>query len=265
MRISRNLGWLLVPLIASSGFAAPASLERIFKENKIKEAWMHTGQIPPLDMVHTIDKAKTMKSYLPRCKGSGSIRVPYVYTKEYRLSRSDNKKFGKILRSLRKYRDVRKAVAAGYLLGTDYENGAGIPFANPDLIIRKKVNWTKPTILFYVKTRKKQSYRLVSAAYYAAGAKPTARFDAAPRRKSDKPEPQWRPFDGVCLTIEKNQAVYTIPKNGAAECPGGKFMKKGWMLHLALPVFNPSGLFAPQNPIADYLDLRERKYRFCYE
>ncbi|MFH2204778.1 MAG: hypothetical protein ABIJ96_16815 [Elusimicrobiota bacterium] len=253
MQITRYFGWLLIPALAVSSLAAQTD----------EEALLHTGQIPPLDMVHSLDQAKTLSSYLPRCKGS-AMRPPYVYTTEYQLSKKDNKEIGRILAALNKFADVSKARAAGYLLGTDFENGMGIPFLNQERIIRGEVDWTRPTILYYIKSRKEPKYSLISAGYYAAGEKPAAGFDAYRKKKTKTPELQWRPFNGACLHVEGGQAGYTLPKDGAAGCKG-TFLEKGWLLQLGLPFYNPSGLFAQQNPIADYLDLREREFRFCYE
>ena len=268
--LRRGAGPILTATALASaipGTAARAGrpdLDKVFKDNKVSEDLLHAREIPVVKDLAGAERPGGLRRFLPSCEGPAAPYMPSAYAKEYVMPRTDADDMQGILRSIRKYSDVGKALDEGYRVSEEYETGVGVPFANPKFAKAGKADWSRPALLFYVKARGRQDYRLVGTAYIAAGAGPPAGFHVA-KASTKKILRQWRPWNGLCFKTSKGRVVYSDSEDGAAACEDGVYFKNAWVMHVWLPLFNPKGLFTPRNPIVDYLDLSQKPFSFCHD
>lgn len=226
------------------------------------ELLLHARSIPSLKDLARVDEAPAVDPFIPGCASKDKLSVPLKYEELYRIPSKDMQKLQGMLAVAQKYSDRSKALADRYLPVDMYEDGYGLGLARPDLFTDRKYDLKKPDLLFYIKRRGQEEYRLVGMAFVAGPAQPPKDF-LVTRKNSKELMKLWRPWDGICFTTKKGILSYHDAEDGKADCAGGTFIQKAWVMHVWLPLYNPLGLFTPRNPVVDHYDLNDKQFPFC--
>ncbi|WP_030443335.1 hypothetical protein [Actinoplanes subtropicus] len=134
-----------------------------------------------------------------------------------------------LLDATRRFRDVRRAITAGYLPTRDCMPGMGFHYVNPALAGDPNIDPTRPEVLVYTAAGGKA--RLAALEYFRADADQNLETD------QDRPTLFGHPFNG--------------PMPGHPLPPGRPPMPIHYDLHVWLYQNNPSGEFATTNPQVD--------------
>jgi hypothetical protein len=129
----------------------------------------------------------------------------------------------KVRQATARYRDVKKALADGFVATKDCEEGMGFHYIHPRRATDRKVDVTKPEFLLYGPKRG-GGVELLGVEYYVADSD-----DAVATRDRDLPRPLGRAFDGPMPGHVPGMPVHND-------------------LHVWLFVKNPKGRFTPNNP-----------------
>ncbi|MFC7274482.1 hypothetical protein ACFQS1_10865 [Paractinoplanes rhizophilus] len=132
-----------------------------------------------------------------------------------------------LLDATRRFRDVRRAIRAGYLPTKDCVPGMGFHYVKPALAADNNIDPVLPEILVY-NLDAHGKLRLSALEYFRADADQRLRTD------QDRPTLFGRPFNG--------------PMNGHPVPPGQPPMPVHYDLHVWLYQHNPSGELATTNP-----------------
>jgi len=139
------------------------------------------------------------------------------------------KDLARVRKATKKYHDVNKAIADGYMptpvcTSVPGVGGMGYHYVNPSLAMDPEIKLTKPEILLYADTG--EGLKLVGVEYFYGIGAPDSPIPTPP-----PPAPVLfdRPFDGPMLGHE----------------PG---MPPHYDLHVWVWRANPDGMFAPFNP-----------------
>jgi hypothetical protein len=132
-----------------------------------------------------------------------------------------------LLAATRRFRDVKRAVAAGYLPTKDCVPGMGFHYTKPALAGDVNIDPTLPDILVYTPAAG-GSVRLGALEYFRADA------DGNLKTAEDRPTLFGHPFDG--------------PMAGHPMPPGQPPMPVHYDLHVWLYQTNPSGELKSENP-----------------
>lgn len=135
-----------------------------------------------------------------------------------------------LLEATHRFRDVKEAIAAGYLPTKDCVPGMGLHYANPALAGDPNIDPTRPEMLVYTRTRG-GAVRLAALEYFRADTDQNLKTD------TDRPTLLGHPFDGP-------MAGHPLP-------PGQPPMPVHYDLHVWLYQTNPSGELAATNPEVD--------------
>jgi hypothetical protein len=135
-----------------------------------------------------------------------------------------------ILDATRRFRDVRKAVEAGYLPTKDCTPGMGFHYVKPALAGDTNVDPTLPEILVYTPAAD-ETVRLAALEYFRADADQNLKTD------EDRPTLFGHPFNGP-------MAGHPLP-------PGQPPMPVHYDLHVWLYQTNRSGELSTDNPEVD--------------
>jgi hypothetical protein len=125
-----------------------------------------------------------------------------------------------------RFRDVKKAIAAGYLPTDHCVPGMGWHFVNPKLAADPAIDPVWPEVLLYTPGRN-SAPRLVGLEYFKADA------DGDLKTDTDRPTLFGHPFDG--------------PMNGHEVPPGTPPMPVHYDLHVWLYLTNPAGQLTSEN------------------
>ncbi|GAA4602822.1 hypothetical protein BJY16_004383 [Actinoplanes octamycinicus] len=126
-----------------------------------------------------------------------------------------------------RFRDVRKAIKAGYLPTEDCVPGMGLHYANPARTSATRIDPAKPPILLYA-LDKHGKPQLTGLEYFHPDA------DGDLHTDRDRPNLFGHPFDG--------------PMEGHHVPPGAPPMPVHYDLHVWLYLQNPNGELATLNP-----------------
>jgi hypothetical protein len=132
-----------------------------------------------------------------------------------------------LLDATRRFRDVKRAVEAGYLPTKDCVPGMGFHYAHPARTPDGKIDPSKPEIILYVPSRH-GSLRLAGLEYFRPDA------DGDLRTDRDRPTLFGHGFNG--------------PMTGHPVPPGAPLMPVHYDLHVWLYEPNPAGDLATENP-----------------
>jgi hypothetical protein len=132
-----------------------------------------------------------------------------------------------LLEATHEFRDVERAVAAGYQPTAECAPGMGYHYGHPALVNDTNIDPTKPEILVYAPNRD-GALRLVALEYFRADA------DGDKATAEDRPTLFGHPFDG--------------PMDGHPVPPGAPPMPVHYDLHAWVYHSNPAGELAPENP-----------------
>jgi hypothetical protein len=135
-----------------------------------------------------------------------------------------------LLHATRQFRDVRRAIEAGYLPTRQCVPGMGFHYAKPSLAGDPNIDPTLPEFLVYT-TGSDGTLRLAALEFFRADA------DQNPGTDADRPTLFGYPFDGP-------MAGHPLP-------PGEPSMPIHYDLHVWLYQDNPSGELATTNPNVD--------------
>ena len=135
-----------------------------------------------------------------------------------------------LLNATRRFRDVKRAIAAGYRPTKDCVPGMGFHYANPALTGDKTIDPVRPEILVYVPGAG-GSVRLAALEYFRADS------DGNVKTAADRPTLFGHRFDGP-------MAGHPLP-------PGEPPMPVHYDLHVWLYQANRSGELATMNPEVD--------------
>lgn len=133
-----------------------------------------------------------------------------------------------LVEATRKFRDVRKALAAGYLPTEDCVTGMGFHYVHPDWSGDADIDPVRPEILLYVPGREGGRPRLAGVEFFRTDA------DGDVRTADDRPTLFGHGFDGP-------MAGHPVP-------PGAPPMPVHYDLHVWLYLPNPDGELATENP-----------------
>jgi hypothetical protein len=150
--------------------------------------------------------------------GSGDGRA------DMRLSRAQ---WLVLLEATSRFRDVDRAVAAGYQPTAECVPGMGYHYGHPALVNDTNIDPTRPEILVYA-PNSRGALRLVALEYFRADA------DGDKTTTEDRPTLFGHPFDG--------------PMDGHPVPPGSPPMPVHYDLHAWVYHSNPAGELAPENP-----------------
>ena len=145
----------------------------------------------------------------------------------YSTARLTNGQRAVLLAATRRFRDVKRAVAAGYLPTKDCVPGMGFHYTKPALAGDVNIDPTLPDILVYTPAAG-GSVRLGALEYFRADA------DGNLKTAEDRPTLFGHPFDG--------------PMAGHPMPPGQPPMPVHYDLHVWLYQTNPSGELKSDNP-----------------
>ncbi|MEU4219573.1 hypothetical protein [Actinoplanes sp. NPDC026623] len=153
------------------------------------------------------------------------------------LARTPDKPHGKahlttpqravLLDATQRFRDVKRALRAGYLPTKDCVPGMGFHYMNPALVANANIDPTQPEALVYAPTAG-GSVRLVALEYFRAD------NDGNVRTDPDRPTLFGHPFDGP-------MAGHPLPA-------GHPPMPLHYDLHVWLYQLNPDGELTSENP-----------------
>lgn len=132
-----------------------------------------------------------------------------------------------LLTATRRFRDVRQAIAAGYVPTKDCVPGMGLHYANPALSEDPRIDPLRPEILLYL-AGPHGSVRLAGLEYFRPDA------DGDLRTDGDRPAMLGHPFNGP-------MAGHPVP-------PGRPPMPVHYDLHVWIFEHNPAGELASENP-----------------
>lgn len=132
-----------------------------------------------------------------------------------------------LLNATRRFRDVRQAIAAGYVPTRDCVPGMGLHYSNPRLSEDPRIDPLRPEILLYW-AGPHGSVRLAGLEYF----RPDADGDLDTDR--DRPYLLGHPFNG--------------PMMGHPVPPGHPAMPVHYDLHVWLYENNPAGELTTENP-----------------
>nr|WP_296068030.1 hypothetical protein [uncultured Actinoplanes sp.] len=135
-----------------------------------------------------------------------------------------------LLEATRRFRDVKKAIEAGYLPTKDCVPGMGFHYGKPALAEDTTIDPTLPEMLVYTPAAG-GTVRLAALEYFRADADQNLKTDG------DRPTLFGRPFDGP-------MAGHPVP-------PGRPPMPVHYDLHVWLYQNNRNGELAPANPDVD--------------
>lgn len=144
-------------------------------------------------------------------------------------ARLTSKQRAVLLDATRRFRDVKQALAAGYLPTKDCVPGMGLHYSNPALLQDVSIDPVLPEILVY-RAGPYGSVRLSALEYFRADA------DGKIGTAQDRPSLFGHPFDG--------------PMAGHALPPGQPAMPVHYDLHVWLYQSNPAGELTSENPKA---------------
>ncbi|MFA6092588.1 MAG: hypothetical protein WCU88_03895 [Elusimicrobiota bacterium] len=238
------------------------SLESFFQSPGSKEAAFHARSIPIHGELGGADDSRDLAGFIPGCGAQGAFKLPSRYAAEYAISPQDKGKLQSILNVLKKYSSAKRALADGYAPVDLYEDGVGVAFARADLFTDRRYDLAEPDLLFYVKERDRAALRIVGAAYVAGESVPRKEFMIT-RRDSKDLMRLWRPWEKICFKSRDGVFSYYDSEDGQKDCAGGTYIRKTWVMHVWLPLYNPKGLFTPRNPLVNYLDLTGQAFPFC--
>ncbi len=132
-----------------------------------------------------------------------------------------------LVEATQRFRDVRQAIAAGYVPTHDCVPGMGLHYSNPAFSEDLRVDPLRPENLLYV-AGPHHMLRLAGVEYFQPDA------DGNPRTDRDRPTLLGHPFDG--------------PMAGHPVAPGHPPMPVHYDLHVWLYQHNPAGELATENP-----------------
>jgi hypothetical protein len=159
-----------------------------------------------------------------RPTGTAVAPTPEMPTAKARLTSGQR---AVLLDATRRFRDVKRAVAAGYLPTRDCVPGMGFHYAKPALTGDTNIDPTLPEILVYTAAAG-GAVRLSALEYFRADA------DQNIKTAGDRPTLFGHPFDGP-------MAGHPLP-------PGQPLMPVHYDLHVWLYQTNPSGELTSENP-----------------
>ena len=148
----------------------------------------------------------------------------HIQSKAHRLTGNQR---AVLLDATHRFRDIDRAVAAGYQPTQECVPGMGYHYGHPDLVGDMNIDPTVPEILVYAPARN-GSLRLAAVEYFRADA------DGDRGTDDDRPTLFGHPFDG--------------PMDGHAVPPGAPLMPVHYDLHVWLYKHNPDGELNPENP-----------------
>ena len=163
------------------------------------------------------------------CAGAAvnAVTGPARAQTPHHRARLTSEQRGVLLDATRRFRNVKRAIAAGYRPTKDCVPGMGFHYANPALAGDTNIDPVLPDILVYRRVAG-GSVRLSALEYFRADA------DGDIETAADRPTLFGHPFDG--------------PMAGHALPPGQPAMPVHYDLHVWLYDSNPAGVFAPWNP-----------------
>jgi hypothetical protein len=132
-----------------------------------------------------------------------------------------------LLQATAQFRDIQRAVAAGYQPTDECVPGMGYHYGRPALVNDVNVDPTMPEILVYARDAR-GSLRLIALEFFRADA------DGDTTTSEDRPTLFGHPFDG--------------PMDGHPVPPGTPPMPVHYDLHIWLYRHNPAGELSPNNP-----------------
>lgn len=241
----------LIFLVALSLTSAPARAQL--------DAWRSMGE----EALHTSTFANfdgNPADIFAPCE-RGKLTLPRMYSKDYKLSDRDRRSVERGLQAVKKYSDIKTAIADGYLPSTrGFVPSVGLLMIHPDLVRDGVHNLDKPDVLTYVKKKGASQFRLVGVIYAGGKSEPkgTGDFDERARIKGTRNKAgtdSWDYDDEVCVIVKPGESVSLFYGNEVPHhCKDGLFFKRMWRLYTWALVYSPEGLFAEKNPLVDFID-----------
>jgi hypothetical protein len=179
---------------------------------------------------------------------------PKAYDAEKKLSAEDNARLAQALRAAYRYADVNRAYADGYRPEEFYSGGMGVHMHRIDLILDDALDPGSPEFLTYVVSRTTGRWQLIEVGYIRRGLTRPKLFDA--------PEAHGHFHDENICVQEIGGSLRTLAPSSRCDAPGQRRLGPIWMVHVAVNVYNPNGLFADEFQYPDVLSLSGDTYSF---
>jgi hypothetical protein len=171
--------------------------------------------------------AATLAATCMAVSATGGVASASAPTRPPKTDRLTSEQRAVLLDATRRFRDVRRAIAAGYRPTRDCVPGMGLHYVNPALAGDPNIDPTMPEILVYTRTAGGPA-RLAALEYFRADA------DGRLGTDEDRPTLFGHPFDGP-------MAGHPLP-------PGQPPMPVHYDLHVWLYRTNPAGELKSENP-----------------
>jgi cytochrome c peroxidase len=173
----------------------------------------------------------------------GAILPPKAYGAETKFSKADYERMKKALVVARRYADINAAYADGYRLEEKYGTGMGVHMHNLGYIFSGTLDVTKPQFLTYVRGRGNGRWQLIQLGYIHRGLERQKIFDSPDARGHFHHE-------NICVQVLGGM-LRDLPETEPCDGPGQRRLGPIWMMHFAVPIFNPRGIFADRFTYAD--------------
>ncbi len=184
----------------------------------------------------------------------GEILPPAAYRAEKEFSRGDYERMKKALVVARRYADINNAIADGYLPEEKYGLGMGIHMHNLGYVFSGVLDVAKPQFLTYVRSRTSGRWQLIQLGFIHRGLKRMKIFDSPQALGHFHTE-------NICVAAVDG-ALRTVPETEPCDGPGERRVGPIWMMHFAVPIYNPNGIFADSFPYADHASLTGQLHTF---
>lgn len=187
-------------------------------------------------------------------ESGGELQPPKLYDSDRTLSSADREKMRRALRVARRYADVNAAYADGYRLEEKYGKGMGVHMHNLAYETSGELDVEKPQFLTYVRGRGNGKWQLIQLGYIHRGLVRRKMFDSPEARGHFHQE-------NICVALEGG-VLRTVPEESPCDGPGQTRVGPIWMMHFAVPIYNPKGLFADDFLYADHASLTGELHTF---
>ncbi|MEQ1918211.1 MAG: hypothetical protein ABL955_03355, partial [Elusimicrobiota bacterium] len=176
------------------------------------------------------------------------------YGEEEKLSEADRKRLESALLAARRYADVNAAFADGFRPEDKYGPAMGIHMHHLGRVFSEELDAGKPEFLTYVMSKTTGRWQLIQVGYIRRGLKRPQFFDS-PRAVGHFHE------ENICV-LDADGLLKTRWSTDPCDKPGEVRVGPVWMMHVAVVVRNPEGLFSDHFVYPDDLSVNGDSYSF---
>lgn len=254
------MAFVTLPFLLAAVLAAPAFAQldawRAFKEEELHSRSFANFDGPAAELFAPCDK-------------QGALHLPKPYSADYDIKQPNHAAFETKLKAVKRYGDIREALKDGYLpVPHAFVQGVGMMLGHPDLIQDGGYRLERPDVLTYVKKQGAPRFRLVGL-LYLAGKTPPKRVPNMDLKRNKKRGKQnagggWGPKDQLCVIVKPGHSVGLYERSETPNgCKDGALLSPVYGLYAWPLLYNPEGMFNPQNPLVDFIDRSQKFGPLC--